>query len=210
MKKVLLTLALAVGAVVFAACSPKAEQQVPADTNSAAEESMNDSAMGDESMGEMEDSEAVMVGGAPMYPDRTIVENASESEAHTTLVAAVEAAGLVETLNGEGPFTVFAPTNAAFEALPEGTVETLLQPENQEQLQAILTYHVVPGMATAADLSDGQTLTTVQGEALTVQIDGGTVMVVDANGTAATVTTADAVASNGVVHVIDSVLQPAQ
>lgn len=148
-------------------------------------------------------SKGVMVGGAMMTPDKDIVDNAVNSNEHTTLVAAVKAAGLVETLKGPGPFTVFAPTNAAFEKLPEGTVESLLLPENKAKLTSILTYHVVPGALKAEDLEDGQTLTTVQGETLTVSKKGGVVMI---NG--ATVTTPDVVSSNGVTHVIDTVLLP--
>lgn len=132
-----------------------------------------------------------------------VVDIAISSPDHTTLVAAVQAAGLVETLKGEGPFTVFAPTNAAFEALPAGTVESLLTPEKKADLSAILTYHVVAGSVMAADLTDGQKVTTVQGEELTVSIKDGKVMINGAN-----VTTADLSGSNGVVHVIDAVLMP--
>lgn len=145
----------------------------------------------------------VMVGGAMMLPTQTLVENASEASTLTTLVSAVQAADLVETLSGPGPFTVFAPTNAAFNKLPEGTVASLTQPENQAQLTGILTYHVVPGRLSASDLRDGQTLTTVNGAELRVTKRNGTVMV-----GGATVTQADVYASNGVAHVIDSVLMP--
>ncbi len=145
----------------------------------------------------------VMVGGANMVASKNIVENALNSADHTTLVAAVKEAGLVETLSGTGPFTVFAPTNEAFDALPKGTVETLLKPENKKKLTTILTYHVVPGMIKAADLKDGQKLKTVQGEDLMVSVKDGKVMI---NG--ATVTIADAVSSNGVTHIIDKVLMP--
>lgn len=132
-----------------------------------------------------------------------VVDVAISSPDHTTLVAAVKASGLVETLKGDGPFTVFAPTNAAFSALPEGTVESLLTPEKKADLSAILTYHVVAGSVMAADLTDGQKVTTVQGEELTVSIKDGKVMINGAN-----VTTADLSGSNGVVHVIDAVLMP--
>src|SRR6202161_3704264 len=115
----------------------------------------------------------VTVGGAPMYPTKNIIQNAVNSKDHTTLVAAVKAAGLVDTLSGPGPFTVFAPTNEAFAKLPAGTVDTLLKPENKATLTTILTYHVVPGRLTAADLSDGQKLTTVEGDTLTVSKSGG-------------------------------------
>lgn len=147
--------------------------------------------------------QGVMVGGAMMVPSKNIVENASASSEHTTLVAAVKAAGLAETLSGAGPFTVFAPTNAAFEKLPAGTVDNLLKPENKQQLTGILTYHVVPGSLRAADLQDGQKLKTVQGEELTVKKMDGKVMINNV-----TVTTADAVSSNGVTHVVDGVLMP--
>ena len=154
----------------------------------------------------------VMVGGAAMYPSRTIVENAVNSRDHTTLVAAVKAAGLVETLSGAGPFTVFAPTNAAFAKLPAGTVDTLLKPENRAMLQTVLTYHVVPGRLTAAELMQlisaggGQArLTTVQGGTLTARMMGNRIMLVDAKGGMAHVTQADVMQSNGVIHVTDAV-----
>ncbi len=151
----------------------------------------------------------VMVGGAMMTPDKDIVDNAVASADHTTLVAAVKAADLVGTLKGTGPFTVFAPTNAAFDKLPAGTVATLVKPENKATLTKILTYHVVAGRLTAADLKDGQTLTTVEGETLTVVAQGGSVKLRDAKGGMSTVTTANAMSSNGVTHVIDTVLMPA-
>jgi len=134
--------------------------------------------------------------------DMDIVDTAVEAGNFTTLAAALEAAGLVETLKGEGPFTVFAPTDEAFAALPEGTVESLLEPENRDQLTAILTYHVVPGSVMSGDLSDGMEAETVNGAPVTISTDDG-VMVNDA-----TVTAADIEASNGVIHVIDSVLLP--
>ncbi len=147
----------------------------------------------------------VMVGGAMMVPSKNIVENALGSSDHTTLVAAVKAAGLVETLSGTGPFTVFAPTNAAFDKLPAGTVDELVKPENKEKLTSILTLHVVPGALRAKDLKDGQTLKTVNGETFTVSKKGGMVMI---NG--AHVSTADVISSNGVTHVIDTVILPAK
>jgi uncharacterized surface protein with fasciclin (FAS1) repeats len=160
-------------------------------------------------------SDISYVGGAAMYPNRTIVENAVNSPDHTTLVAAVKAAGLVETLSGAGPFTVFAPTNAAFAKLPAGTVDTLLQPANRAQLQSVLTYHVVPGRLTAADLMSqinaggGQAvLTTVQGGTLTARMMGDRVMLVDAKGGMSHVTQANVMQSNGVIHVVDSVILP--
>jgi uncharacterized surface protein with fasciclin (FAS1) repeats len=156
-----------------------------------------------------------MVGGAAMYPTKTIVENAVNSKDHTTLVAAVKAAGLVETLEGAGPFTVFAPTNEAFDKLPPGTVDTLVKPENKAALVKILTYHVVSGRYTAADLmkmvkagGGTATLTTVQGEPLTVTLKGHHLLIHDAKGDVAHVTIGDVIQSNGVIHVVDTVLMP--
>ena len=145
----------------------------------------------------------VMVGGANMVPSKNIVENAAGSADHTTLVAAVTAAGLGETLSGAGPFTVFAPTNAAFAALPAGAVDGLLKPESKAKLTSVLTYHVVAGAVKAADLKDGQKIKTVQGEELTVGVKDGKVTINGAN-----VTIADVISSNGVTHVIDAVLMP--
>lgn len=157
-----------------------------------------------------------MVGGAEMFADRNIVENAVNSADHTTLVAAVQAADLVETLSGEGPFTVFAPVNAAFEALPAGTVETLLQPENKDQLAGILTCHVVAAEVMSAALveminGNGGTyaVETVGGCTLEASLDGDSVTLTDETGGVATVTIADVDQSNGVIHVIDKVLLPA-
>jgi len=153
------------------------------------------------------------VGGAAMYPTKTIVENAVNSPDHTTLVAAVKAAGLVDTLSGAGPFTVFAPTNDAFAKLPAGTVDTLLRPENKATLQSVLTYHVVPGRVTAADLmglisagGGSARLTTVQGATLTAQMMGDRIMLVDGKGGMSHVTQGDVLQSNGVIHVVDNVL----
>src|SRR5271155_1085033 len=151
----------------------------------------------------------VTVGGAPMYPSKNIIQNAVNSKDHTTLVAAVKAAGLVDTLEGKGPFTVFAPTNAAFGKLPAGTVDTLVKPENKATLTKILTYHVVPGKLEASDLTDGKTLKTAEGEELTVKRSGDTVMIVDAKGGSSTVTISNVNQSNGVIHVVDTVLMPA-
>ncbi len=157
-----------------------------------------------------------MVGGAAMYASKDIIDNAVNSKDHTTLVAAVKAAGLVDTLKGPGPFTVFAPTNAAFDALPAGTVDTLLKPENKADLTKVLTYHVVAGNVDSAALLDqikaggGQaTLTTVQGEGLVAKAspDGG-ITLTDSKGDVANVTTADVRQSNGVIHVVDKVLLP--
>ncbi|HXU34103.1 MAG TPA: fasciclin domain-containing protein [Thermoanaerobaculia bacterium] len=156
-----------------------------------------------------------MVGGAEMYPTKDIIDNAVNSKDHTTLVAAVKAAGLVETLKGPGPFTVFAPTNAAFAALPAGTVETLLKPENKATLVKILTYHVVAGKWDAASLvakikagGGKATLDTVAGGKLTAKLDGKAVKIWDEKGNSATVTVADVFQSNGVIHVVDAVLMP--
>ncbi|WP_127144430.1 fasciclin domain-containing protein [Pelagibacterium montanilacus] len=157
-----------------------------------------------------------MVGGAPMSPEMNIIENAVNSADHTTLVAAVEAAGLVDTLQGEGPFTVFAPTNAAFDALPEGTVDTLLMEENLEMLQTVLTCHVMEGTALASDImgmaADGGgtfTIDTIGGCQFEVAVDGEMVTITDEQGGTANVTIADVIQSNGVIHVIDAVLLPA-
>lgn len=157
-----------------------------------------------------------MVGGAEMFADRNIIENAVNSPDHTTLVAAVQAAGLVETLEGPGPFTVFAPTNEAFAALPEGTVETLLMPENKDTLVKILTCHVVAANAMSeaivgmvADDGGMHEVTTVGGCVLQVSVDDGIVTITDETGGIAHVTIADVVQSNGVIHVIDAVLLPA-
>lgn len=157
----------------------------------------------------------VMVGGAAMYPSKNIIENAANSKDHTTLVAAVKAAGLVETLSGPGPFTVFAPTNAAFEKLAAGTVDTLLKPENKSMLTKILTYHVVAGTMTSADLASAikagggtAALKTVEGETLTASMRGNKIVLTDAKGGMSMVTIANVMQSNGVIHVVDTVLMP--
>jgi len=158
----------------------------------------------------------VTVGGAPMYPSKNIIQNAVNSKDHTTLVAAVKAAGLVDTLSGPGPFTVFAPTNAAFTKLPAGTVDNLLKPENKATLTKVLTYHVVPGRMTAVNLmkavKDGEGeahLKTVAGEDLIVKQAGpGKLTVTDSKGDVAMVTIPDVLQSNGVIHVVDTVLLP--
>lgn len=197
MKKQFLSLVMAVAfAATITACN-----STKTDSES------QDSAMMD-STGMMENSsmmneEGVEVGGAMMVPTKNIVENAAGSSDHTTLVAAVQAAGLAETLSGTGPFTVFAPTNAAFAKVPKATLDNLMKPEMKADLAKILTYHVVPGALKAADLKDGQELTTVQGQKLIVSVKDGKVMV-----GGATVTIADVVSSNGVTHVIDAVLMP--
>ena len=173
---------------------------------------MPDSGM---SGGSMSGTPSVMVGGAAMLPTKDIIDNAVNSKDHTTLVAAVKAAGLVETLKSPGPFTVFAPTNAAFDALPAGTVATLLKPENKATLTKILTAHVVPGRLDAAALSqrvmagNGRTtLTTASGDTLVVTTSGSNVMVTDEKGGVAMVTIANVHQSNGVIHVVNKVLLP--
>lgn len=156
--------------------------------------------------------ETVEVGGSPMYPSKDIVSNAMNSKDHTTLVAAVKAAGLVETLQGAGPFTVFAPTNAAFDMLPKGTVDMLLKPENKAKLSGILTYHVVPGKLDAraldAKIKAGGELTTVAGGKLWVSKKDGVYWLKDEKGTMASITIKNVYQSNGVIHVIDHVVMP--
>jgi uncharacterized surface protein with fasciclin (FAS1) repeats len=156
-----------------------------------------------------------MVGGAAMYPSKNIVQNAVNSKDHTTLVAAVKAAGLVPTLESNGPFTVFAPTNEAFKKLPEGTVQTLLKPENKDKLKSILTYHVVSGRLTAKDLMEkvkaggGKAeIKTVEGAPLTIEAKDGKLWLIDAKGDKAEVTIANVMQSNGVIHVINTVMLP--
>jgi uncharacterized surface protein with fasciclin (FAS1) repeats len=157
----------------------------------------------------------VTVGGAPMYPSKNIIQNAVNSKDHTTLVAAVKAAGLVETLQGPGPFTVFAPTNAAFAKLPPGTVDSLLKPEAKEKLVAVLTYHVLPGRYSIKDLWDASNkakgkvkMKTVEGDELTFEFKGQALTIWDSKGNASRVSIQNVFQSNGVIHVIDSVLLP--
>jgi uncharacterized surface protein with fasciclin (FAS1) repeats len=158
--------------------------------------------------------DTVRVGGAPMFPSKNIIENAVNSRDHTTLVAAVKAAGLVDALQGPGPFTVFAPTNAAFADLPAGTVDTLLMPENKDQLTKVLTAHVVAGKIPAAEFIEkasgnkGLRMTTLSGDTLTAAVRGGQVYIVDEDGGVARVTIADVNQSNGVIHVVNAVLVP--
>ena len=192
---------IATAAVTMAACSPgNNSQSSPSPSPAAMREESSQSA----GSAAQPPGQGVMVGGAMMTPDKNIVENAMNSKDHTTVVAAVTAAGLAETLQGPGPFTVFAPTNAAFDKLPAGTVEMLVKPENKQKLTGILTYHVVPGALTSADLTNGQTLTTVQGEMLKITERNGKWYINDT----AEITIADVVSSNGVTHVIDTVLMP--
>ena len=163
----------------------------------------------------MMDEKTVEVGGAPMYPTKNIVENAVNSKDHTTLVAAVKAAGLVDTLQGPGPFTVFAPTNKAFGKLPKGTVDTLLKPENKQKLTDVLTYHVVAGRYSANDLMQAAKreggrfkLKTVEGDELTIAANGNMLTVWDGKGGRSNITIRNVFQSNGVIHVVDSVLLP--
>lgn len=156
-----------------------------------------------------------MVGGKEMFPNKTIVDNAVNSADHTTLVAAVKAAGLVDTLQGAGPFTVFAPDNKAFEALPAGTVDSLLKPDMKAQLTGVLTYHVVPGTHTSSDIMGAikkgggmAMMKTVEGDELTFMMDGDKLAIKDANGGVSHVTIADVIQSNGVIHSVDKVLLP--
>lgn len=197
---------LATGAALFAAGCGDDEKETaaaPAATTMSDDKMSDDKMSSDKMSDDKMSKEGVEVGGAMMSPSKNVVENASKAPNLTTLVAAVKAADLVETLSGKGPFTVFAPDNDAFDALPAGTLDDLLKPENKKTLTSILTYHVVPGTYAASDLKDGQELTTVNGETLTVSVKDGTVKVGDA-----TVTQADVFQSNGVAHVIDTVLQP--
>ena len=163
----------------------------------------------------MAHEKTVMVGGAAMYPSKNIIENAVNSREHTTLVAAVKAAGLVETLQGSGPFTVFAPTNAAFKKLPKGAVDNLLKPENKDQLAKVLTYHVVPGKLDSRTLAkmikDGKgkaELTTVEGGKLWVMMKANSIVLKDETGGMSTITTKDVYQSNGVIHVVNTVVMP--
>jgi uncharacterized surface protein with fasciclin (FAS1) repeats len=200
MKKNLFSL-LAIAALTtftFTACNESAKK---------AEEPKADTTAATETMQPMEEK-GVMVGGANMVPSKDIVDNAAGSADHKTLVAAVQAAGLVETLKGDGPFTVFAPTNEAFAKLPAGTVDNLLKPENKATLAKILTYHVVAGGFKSTDLKDGQKVKTVQGEELTIGYKDNKWTVTDAKGGVANITIADVISKNGVTYVIDAVLMP--
>lgn len=215
MKKTRFAIVIAGTAVLALGACSKAENDT-ATTNDVvldSEVAMDNGALAD--MGSSSGGTPVMVGGAEMLPTKTIVENASESADHTTLVSAVKAAGLVETLSGAGPFTVFAPTNAAFSKLPAGAVDGLLKPAAKADLAKVLTYHVVPGTMTAAQLTaaiktgNGKAeLTTVQGTKLTATESGGTITLTDSKGGKSVVTQGDVTQSNGVVHVVDTVLMP--
>jgi len=221
-----LTMATAAAALALSACA--SNDTMMADKGASADQAGVDSPVITETPGDpyttnvmSSDTEAgstsgdtVMVGNAPMYSDRNVVQNASTADNLTTLVAAVQAAGLVETLEGPGPFTIFAPVNSAFDALPAGTVDTLLQPENKADLQGVLTYHVVPGTLDSGAIVNqiggnlSTTLTTVQGGNLTISPAGDDIYVIDSKGNAARVIQSDVYQSNGVVHVIDGVLLP--
>ncbi len=194
MKKQFLSVAMGVALLAMTAACNSANTDTANADSTAMDTTMVDTVMAET---------GVEVGGAMMVPSKNIVENAMASSDHTTLVAAVKAADLVATLSGPGPFTVFAPTNAAFDMIPKATLDGLLKPEMKADLAKILTYHVVAGAVKAADLTDGQEITTVQGGKLKVSIKDGVVMI---NG--AKVTIADAMSSNGVTHVIDAVLMP--
>jgi uncharacterized surface protein with fasciclin (FAS1) repeats len=198
MKLKILLLFTAVAFVLIACNNKSAEKTTAADTSASMK--MEEP--------KMEEEAGVMVGGAKMVPSKDIVDNAVNSTDHTTLVAAVKAAGLVETLKGAGPFTVFAPTNEAFNKLPAGTVDNLVKPENKAKLTNILTYHVVSGSYKSTDLKDGQMLKTVQGEELSVWNKDSKWMIKDAKGNTANITIADVISSNGVTYVIDGVLMP--
>ncbi len=193
-----LLIAAACTTVIFTACNDSKTAETTTDTTAVTST---------ETMKPAEEA-GVMVGGANMVPSKDIVDNAAGSADHTTLVAAVKAAGLVETLKAAGPYTVFAPTNEAFNKLPAGTVDNLLKPENKAALTGILTYHVVSGAFKSTDLKDGQKLKTVQGEELMIHYKDNKWMVHDAKGGKANITIADVISSNGVTYVIDAVLMP--
>jgi uncharacterized surface protein with fasciclin (FAS1) repeats len=214
-QKLILTLA-ALSAAVFAACAGPGSDPVGGNrNNNTGKMSGNSNSMNANSTNTNTGDGNPMVGGAAMFKTKDIIDNAVNSKDHTTLVAAVKAAGLVDTLKGAGPFTVFAPTNAAFEKLPAGTVDGLLKPESKAALTKILTYHVVPGKQDAAAIAkaieDGKgkaTFKTVAGGTLTASMEGSSVVLTDEKGGKSRVTTADVMQSNGVIHVIDSVLMP--
>lgn len=202
MKKQIFTVAMALAFLSLASACNSSKNGSATDTSA----KMSDTSSKMNSMADtsaMHTQEGVMVGGALMVPTKNIVENAVESKDHTTLVAAVKAAGLAETLSGKGPFTVFAPTNEAFNKLPAGTVDKLLKPEMKKDLAGILTYHVIAGNYKGADLKDGLELATVQGQKVKFTKKDGQWYINDAK-----ITITDAVSSNGVTHVIDGVLMP--
>lgn len=224
MNKTMLGTALIGAAAVLSGCGAGSNTSVNVNANRAgmaanattSNTNMNMSANANAGMSNSNTSSTnPMVGGAPMLKEKDIVDNASNSKDHTTLVTAVKAAGLVETLKGAGPFTVFAPTNAAFDKLPKGTVETLVKPESKKALTGILTYHVVAGKQDAASIVKAieagggkATFKTVAGGSLTASLEGKDVILTDEKGGKAKVTTADVMQLNGVIHVVDSVLMP--
>lgn len=195
-----LFIAAAFTTVTFVACNSSSTTEKETKTD--------DTAMMDKVEPMKTEEPGVMVGGANMVASKDIVDNAAGSADHTTLVAAVKAASLVETLKSAGPFTVFAPTNEAFAKLPAGTVDNLLKPENKAALAGILTYHVIAGAFKSTDLKDGQKVKTVQGEELTIGYKDSKWTVTDAKGGVANITIADVISSNGVTYVIDAVLMP--
>ncbi len=222
-QKLILTTAFAAMATFMAACGGAATNNSNTTNNAMkpANSAMSSNSMANNAMSNTSNSNAApagdgpMVGGAPMLKTKDIVDNAVNSKDHTTLVAAIKAAGLVDTLKGAGPFTVFAPTNAAFDKLPAGTVDTLVKPENKKTLTGILTYHVVAGKQDAASIvkaiEDGKgkaTFKTVAGGTLTATLEGKDVILTDEKGGKSKVTIADVMQSNGVIHVVDSVLMP--
>ncbi len=219
MKKTHLLLGtLLASSVIFAGCSTKTAESTNTDSTVMASPISDENAVANESLAAesmdasdgalLQNESGVMVGGALMVANKNIVENAMNANNVTTLIVALKAAGLVETLSGKGPFTVFAPTDAAFKEVPSATLQSLMKPENKKQLTSLLTYHVVPGRYTAADLKDGMKLKTVQGEELTVVNTNGKISIKDAKGGTAVVETKDVISSNGVTFVVDAVLMP--
>ena len=217
-KSILLTSVLAGTVAVMGACggtaTNNANTMATNNSNSMMKSNMNANTMAPANTAPAGDGNP-MVGGSPMMKTKDIIDNAVNSKDHTTLVAAIKAAGLVETLKGAGPFTVFAPVNAAFDKLPKGTVDTLLKPESKKMLTGILTYHVVAGKMDAAAIAKGIeegkgkfTMKTVAGGTLTATMDGKDVIITDEKGGKSKVTIADVIQSNGVIHVVDSVLMP--
>ena len=200
---------LSAGALAFglASCGDSASTTETTTTSTDMATTVDSTAMMSDSA-RMGKSEGVLVDGIPMTPDKTIVQNAVMAPSVSTLVKAVQAAGLDGTLSGAGPFTVFAPTNAAFDKLPNGALAGLLKPESKDKLKGVLTYHVIAGRLLAQDLKDGQQLTTVNGQKITVSVKDGKVMISNGKDAPVSVQTADVVSSNGVTHVIDGVLLP--
>jgi len=211
MKKTLRTASLSLvsaGLFAFALSSCGDNKNAETETTTVTTETTVDSAAMMTDSARMAKPEGVMVDGVAMTPDRTIVQNAVQASSVTTLVKAVQAASLDGTLSGTGPFTVFAPTNAAFDKLPKGALAGLLKPESKDKLKGVLTYHVIAGRLLAQDLRDGQQLTTVNGQKLTVTVKDGKVMVSNGTDAPATVQIPDVISSNGVTHVIDGVVLP--